>query len=612
MPKLTVPSGTVAETTVSGSTSASGDRRFNAFGLPLSAGDLISPTLLTAELLASTLTLTYDEPLDPLSQPSLDSFVVTANGSAIAIIDIGITDSTVTLTLDADPADTASVILDYTPDSSPIADLADNPALALADQAVVVSDATPPTLQSALFSDFTITLTYDEALDELSEPDPTDFAITANGEAVAINRIDVDDRSVRVILDSVLAETDTVSLDYAPGAEPIQDEAENRAAPVFNQVVSPLAEPGFTLSKAATTVTEAGTTDTFTIVLDRPTSSPTSIVVLTITSSDPQEAIVSPPQLVFTFEDWSRPQTVTITGVDDGFYDGLETTVTLTISVNEELTADEFDALEDQTVNVTSVHVGPTPFRDQLTYADGPDVVFALEGNDVIRGLGGNDNLFGQEGNDRLIAAEGNDRVAGGDGNDRLLGGDGNDRLLGNAGNDRLVGGEGTDTLLAGIGDDTIVAGSENDRLLAAGGDDLMRGNLGNDTLNGGAGTDRQFGGAGNDRLNGQGGNDNLRGGGDRDVLSGGTGDDRLAGELGNDVIITGAGNDVVVIQPGQGQDRVRDFDDGRDRLDIGRLTFGQLTLQQRGANTLISANGERLLLLQGIRTNQITQADII
>jgi|GEM_PF-2520751 len=581
-------------------------------GQAITVLDATPPTLQTAEFLGSTLTLSYSETLDSASVPAPDDFTVTANGTGVAVNTVEIAGSAVTLTLESALVDTDLVTLDYLPGSRPIQDLAVNAALALTDQVVTGIDETAPTLTRAVFQDSTIILTYNEPLDGTSDPAPADFAITANGALVGIQTVDAEGRTVNLTLDSALTETDTVLLDYAPGANPVRDEAANIASPIFNQLVSQIAEPGFTLSTSATTVTEAGTTDTFTIVLDRQTSSPTSIVVLTITSSDPGEAIVSPPQLVFTFEDWDIPQTVTITGVDDGIFDGLQTTVTLTISVNEDITDDAFDALEDETVNVTSVHVGPTPFRDQLTFSDDADVVFALEGNDVVRGLGGNDNLFGQAGNDRLIGAEGNDRLAGGDGDDRLLGGDGGDRLIGNADDDRLVGGEGADTLLAGIGDDTLIGGSENDRLLGAGGDDLMRGNLGNDTLNGGAGNDRQFGGAGNDRLNGQGGDDNLRGGGDRDVLSGGAGNDRLAGEAGNDVILTGVGNDVIFIQPGQGFDRVRDFEDGSDRLELGSLSFNQLVIQQSGANTLISFGEERLLLLQGINPAQITEADFV
>jgi|GEM_PF-2221498 len=260
-----------------------------------------------------------------------------------------------------------------------------------------------------------------------------------------------------------------------------------------------------------------------------------------------------------------------------------------------------------------------TPANDDYTGTEGRDVVFALAGDDILRGLGGSDRLAGQEGddqifggdgNDRLIGDAGNDNLVGGPDDDRLLGGEGSDRLAGNGGNERLVGGDGLDTLLGGAGNDTLIGGADNDRLLGTGGNDLMRGNLGDDLLNGGAGSDRLFGGDGNDILNGQGGDDVIRGGAGRDVIRGGVGNDRLAGELGNDVIETGDGRDRIVIRSGQGFDRVTDFEDGFDRIVLGGMRFGDLSINQRNEGVLISRGNERLLLLQNTTVGQISEAD--
>ncbi|MEO1145605.1 MAG: Ig-like domain-containing protein [Cyanobacteria bacterium J06638_22] len=271
------------------------------------------------------------------------------------------------------------------------------------------------------------------------------------------------------------------------------------------------------------------------------------------------------------------------------------------------------------TVDEVSSTGGFTPSGDDFTGTEGRDVAFAGAGNDVVRGLGGGDRLAGEAGNDQLLGGDDNDRLIGGDGNDtavggtgndRLLGGTGNDRLVGNTGNDRLVGGDGVDTLLGGSDDDTLIGGAGNDRLSGQGGDDLMRGNPGADVLNGGAGDDRQFGGAGSDRLNGQGGNDVMRGGAGRDVMRGGSGNDRIAGELGNDRIVTGAGRDRIAIRSGQGFDRVTDFTDGQDRIVLGGINFGQLSIQQRNNDVLISRGTERLVLLQNTNVGDISAAD--
>ncbi|MBE9098896.1 Calx-beta domain-containing protein [Vacuolonema iberomarrocanum] len=227
----------------------------------------------------------------------------------------------------------------------------------------------------------------------------------------------------------------------------------------------------------------------------------------------------------------------------------------------------------------------PSPNNDNLTGTDARDVISAMEGDDIVRGLGGNDRLAGENGNDQLFGDEGNDR---------------------------LMGGNGNDTLLGGVGDDTLIGGAGDDRLLGTGGNDLMWGNLEADLLNGGAGADRQFGGDGRDRLNGQGGNDVIRGGADRDVLRGGPGNDRLMGDAGSDLIQTGPGSDRIVIRAGQGFDRVTDFANGQDRIVLGDIEFGQLTLQQQGNDVNISLGGEGLLLLQNLEVGQISQADFV
>lgn len=64
--------------------------------------------------------------------------------------------------------------------------------------------------------------------------------------------------------------------------------------------------------------TEAGSQESISIALS---SQPLSDVVLTLTSSDPQEGLPSPATLTFTAANWSTPQSVSITGQNDGIYD---------------------------------------------------------------------------------------------------------------------------------------------------------------------------------------------------------------------------------------------------------------------------------------------------
>ena len=214
------------------------------------------------------------------------------------------------------------------------------------------------------------------------------------------------------------------------------------------------------------------------------------------------------------------------------------------------------------TINVTDVNEAPinapTPFDDTLVGTAGNDTIRALEGNDVVRGLGGDDRLFGQAGSDRLIG---------------------------------------------GVGDDVLNGGADNDRLFGQVGNDILIGGTGNDVLNGGAD---------NDRLFGQAGNDTLQGGDGNDILLGGTGNDRLDGGTGNDVMTTGGGRDIIVVRQNDGFDRVTDFQNNQDRIDLVGIRFGQLTIQQRQDDVLVKLGNTNLMLLENTNASVIDRADFV
>lgn len=84
--------------------------------------------------------------------------------------------------------------------------------------------------------------------------------------------------------------------------------------------------PGVTITESSgtTTLTEAGTTDSYTVVLD---TEPTANVVVTVTP-DADSTVASSP-LTFTSLNWDTPQTITVTAVDDDIdEDGDTSTIT--------------------------------------------------------------------------------------------------------------------------------------------------------------------------------------------------------------------------------------------------------------------------------------------
>ncbi len=110
---------------------------------------------------------------------------------------------------------------------------------------------------------------------------------------------------------------------------------------------------GFTIAESdgETIVSESGSTDTFTVVLNRGTAF--SNVILDISSEDAGEGTVSPTSLTFTPANWDEPQTVTVTGVDDNIVDG-----TVIFDVVVEVNASSplsYVFVNDQTVTVENI-----------------------------------------------------------------------------------------------------------------------------------------------------------------------------------------------------------------------------------------------------------------
>jgi Ca2+-binding RTX toxin-like protein len=129
-------------------------------------------------------------------------------------------------------------------------------------------------------------------------------------------------------------------------------------------------------------------------------------------------------------------------------------------------------------------------------------------------------------------------------------------------------------------------------------GANTLTGTAGADTIKGHAGADALFGGSGVDRLYGGGGNDRLYGQDGKDVLVGGAGNDALRG---------GAGADSFRFIGAWGSDRVTDFENGSDRIDLRGtgLSFNELSIAQRDADgdgraddVVIKADGGSIALL--------------
>ena len=316
---------------------------------------------------------------------------------------------------------------------------------------------------------------------------------------------------------------------------------------------------------------------------------------------------------------------------------------------------------------------------DHIAGGAGNDLLAGGYGNDQMFGGDGNDGVYGGLGWDVMEGGAGNDSLDGGLGLDLMVGGAGNDRytlsdrgdvvqeaalggidtvvtgafsvnlalyaqvenvaltglleleVLGSAAANALVGNEAGNVLEGAGGNDTLNAGGGADQLYGGAGLDSLYGGLGADILSGDADQDRLYGGDGDDDLNGGVGHDLVSGGngndtllGDQiglvgagnDTLSGGAGDDVLNGFTGVDLMYGGSGADQFQFFLGYGKDRVVDFVDGVDRIDLRAWGFATATVARTHfadiGGKLVFTMGVDVLTIDNMTKAQISAVDLI
>ncbi len=240
------------------------DAAGNPKAIDITAGDVTNPQFESANVdnSGTQLTLTYSEALDSTNLPTPDSFVVTAGGQSVTVTGVSINGNNVILTL-APPITTGqSVQIAYTDpttanDINAIQDVAGNDAASLPattvtnDSTVPGTDTTPPIFVSATVDNTgtQLVLTYNKDLDSANLPLINSFAVTADGQIVAVTGVSVNGSTVVLTLGTAVTAGQAVEVGYTdPTAgndvNAIQDAAGNDAAslpatPVSNDSTVP-------------------------------------------------------------------------------------------------------------------------------------------------------------------------------------------------------------------------------------------------------------------------------------------------------------------------------------------------------------------------------------
>lgn len=251
---------------------------------------------------------------------------------------------------------------------------------------------------------------------------------------------------------------------------------------------------------------------------------------------------------------------------------------------------------------------------DTITTGDGDDTIKTGGGASTVSAGQGANTIIGGSGADTVTALGGGNTVKVGDGTNTVTTGGGQDFIHAGLGADTIVSGGDVDHIFLSGGADDVDAGAGNDRLfidysamttavtggvtggngstgyvgLIADGagssvdftnseDFRVTTGSGNDVLTTGNGADHLRGGVGDDEFNGAGGYDRLFGGEGSDELQGGRGTDVLTGGSGADLFVF---RTVAEASTGAGDDLIRDFQTGIDRIDLADIDANANTVE--------------------------------
>ena len=193
-------------------------------------------------------------------------------------------------------------------------------------------DATPPEFLSAAVDGTTLTLDYNEALDETSTPPANAFTVTGDQTPHIVDAVAVSGATVTLTLSEPVVEGVTVTLTYTvptgTDATPIRDVAGNAASALSGQSVE---NDTTALSITDESALESAGSMTFTVSLSAERDSPMSVTYATSNGTATAGEDYTAASGTLTFSVGEIEQTIEVALIDDAVEEEDETfTVTLT------------------------------------------------------------------------------------------------------------------------------------------------------------------------------------------------------------------------------------------------------------------------------------------
>ena len=299
------------------------------------------PTVQSATVEGSTLTLTFSEALKTTTAPGTSRFTVAGTASTTSVTAVGFkTGDAKSVELTLSPAVAGSdtgITVSYAKgtDANPLQDLASNEVADFSSQQVtnVTDDTTAPTVQSATVDGSTLTLTFSEALKTTTAPGTSRFTVAGTTSTTSVTAVGFktgDAKSVELTISPAVAVgASGITVSYAKGsdANPLQDAAGNEVANFSGQQVTNTSEPARPTACpdpadnpetwfSSVTSTSSSISVTFADPLPGPYTSPANIQLSVCFNRPTGWSIGSPQSWNYGTNPPTAGETVTITSPD--------------------------------------------------------------------------------------------------------------------------------------------------------------------------------------------------------------------------------------------------------------------------------------------------------
>ncbi|WP_274654222.1 S-layer homology domain-containing protein [Paenibacillus humicola] len=204
--------------------------------------DTTAPLLQNGSAAGNSITLVYNEALNPAAVPSPVAYTILVNGAGRAVSAVTVSGPLVNLLLPSAISAADMVVVSYT--GGVLSDLSGNAAAAFSARQIYADGSTGAivnTGQPALYGIFAggsaITLTFSALLDSSYTPSSTQFAVKINQGASPVSAVTVSGTTVRLDLYTAVQPGDTVTVSYSPDGIPLRSVA-GLEAPPFTDVTA--------------------------------------------------------------------------------------------------------------------------------------------------------------------------------------------------------------------------------------------------------------------------------------------------------------------------------------------------------------------------------------